>query len=357
MLSDEEEYSKIPYVDIIKEDFKLLPAQICASKVKSSKLSKPISSFDLLNPLEGKESISLPQSHMIKDILDITHDHVTAQHRLEPGWTTPVSLEKDLGTNMKFYKPHADNFPASIRKLDTDASKLELYMSGSLPVSNMFLKALECQAGNVISINSYADHFAAAAFSSLSSENMDANLLRRLVESLVNCVKHSTNLSVFMAMELLLTRRELAISNSKILSKPAKDSLRSVSLSADTLFGGKLSEVQKVNSESYTQKFIAQFMSQNSKSIFSFKIQNLDPKKNESKKETFNKHQKDCFWKQRTYHGLENGSLAFIETLHKQKPFPPSNRGNSNRPPLGGISTGSLKQAPSRGGASNTRRQ
>ena len=31
-----------------------------------------------------------------------------------------------------------------------------------------------------------------------------------------------------------------------------------------------------------------------------------------------NKRQKDCLWKQRTHHRSENGSLGFIETLHKQ---------------------------------------
>ena len=31
-----------------------------------------------------------------------------------------------------------------------------------------------------------------------------------------------------------------------------------------------------------------------------------------------NKRQKDCLWKQRTHYGSENGSLDFIETLHKQ---------------------------------------
>ena len=32
----------------------------------------------------------------------------------------------------------------------------------------------------------------------------------------------------------------------------------------------------------------------------------------------YNKRQKDCLWKQRTYNGLENESLGFIENLHKQ---------------------------------------
>ena len=32
----------------------------------------------------------------------------------------------------------------------------------------------------------------------------------------------------------------------------------------------------------------------------------------------YDKRQKDCLWKQRTHYRLENGSLGFIETLHKQ---------------------------------------
>ena len=31
-----------------------------------------------------------------------------------------------------------------------------------------------------------------------------------------------------------------------------------------------------------------------------------------------NKRQKDCLWKHRTHYRSENGSLGFIETLHKQ---------------------------------------
>ena len=34
-----------------------------------------------------------------------------------------------------------------------------------------------------------------------------------------------------------------------------------------------------------------------------------------------NKRLKDCLWKQRTHYRLENQSLGFIETLHKQKMF------------------------------------
>ena len=44
-------------------------------------------------------------------------------------------------------------------------------------------------------------------------------------------------------------------------------------------------------------------------------LSNITPNK---KSIQLNKHQKDCLWKQRTQYGLENGSLGFIETLHKQ---------------------------------------
>ena len=65
-----------------------------------------------------------------------------------------------------------------------------------------------------------------------------------------------------MAVELMLARRELAISGSKILTDTSKDSLRSVPFSADSLFGGKISEIQEANSETHQQKLIVDSVSQ-----------------------------------------------------------------------------------------------
>ena len=101
-----------------------------------------------------------------------------------------------------------------------------------------------------------------SAFNAMQSDDMDTNMLRRLVEALVNCLKHSTNVSVLMAVELMLAKRELTISGSKILTDASKDSLRSVPFSADSLFGGKMAEIQKVNSETHQQKLIADSVSQ-----------------------------------------------------------------------------------------------
>ena len=188
---------------------------------------------------------------------------------------------------MKFYKLHNEQFPSSIPKVDKDASKLDLSTTGSVNVSSKFLESMERQARNVISINSYADLFATSAFSTMQSNDMDTNMLRRLVQALVNCLKHSTNLSFLMAVELMLARRELAISGSKILTESSKDSLRSIPFSVNSLFGGKISEIQKANSETHQQKLIADSVSQKPGSSqtqsFQFRTPRVPRKKQDSK--------------------------------------------------------------------------
>ena len=262
--SEEEDDGKISYAETIEEVFNLLPTSICPRKNDPSIPSKPRSGIDLLYPTEDKESSSLPQSQLIKDILNLVQTCVSDKVKLEPGWTAPVNLEGELGTHMKFNKLHKEQFPSSIPKVDKDASKLDLSTTGSINVSSKFLESMERQARNVISINSYADLFATctSAFSTMQSDDMDTNMLRRLVQALVNCLKHSTNLSFLMAVELMLARRELAISGSKILTESSKDSLRSIPFSVNSLFGGKISEIQKANSETHQQKLIAESVSQ-----------------------------------------------------------------------------------------------
>ena len=260
---------------------------------------------------------------MIKDISDISQSYIPSKFNLEPGWTAPANLEKELGTNMKHYKIHQDFFPAQVPKLDRNASRLDMSIASCISLPCKFLESLERQARNVISItcNSYADLFATAAFSSLSSEEMDAIVLRRLTESLVNCITHSTNVSVLMVMALFHARREVAISSSKILSESTEDALRSI---PDTLFGGKISELQKSNSESFTQKFIAQSMSTKAKPSTSFKPPSSTSKKPENKKDT-----------------------------RKPQPSLPK---DPSRPQHGG-STGGHRPTPSRGGASSSKHQ
>ena len=76
--SDEEDEGKnISYAETIEEVFKLLPSSICPRKSESSTPSKPRSGIDLLNPSEDKESSSLPQSQLVKDILNLVQNHVS----------------------------------------------------------------------------------------------------------------------------------------------------------------------------------------------------------------------------------------------------------------------------------------
>ena len=67
----------------------------------------------------------------------------------------------------------------------------------------------------MVTMNSYADLFAAASVKSLQSETLDAHVLKEMLTSLVNCLKHSYSMAVLLAVELLQARRESAIDKSK----------------------------------------------------------------------------------------------------------------------------------------------
>ena len=66
--SVEEEEPTISFADAISEVMFLLPPEICLKKECSDVIQKPRSTLDALNPSDGKELASLPQSLQIKDI-------------------------------------------------------------------------------------------------------------------------------------------------------------------------------------------------------------------------------------------------------------------------------------------------
>ena len=132
----------------------------------------------------------------------------------------------------------------------------------------------------MVTIYSYADLFAAASVKSLQSENLDAPVLRKMLTSLVNCLKHFSSMAVLLAVELLQARRESAIDKSKILTDSAKDKLRTVPIAAESLFGGQVAEIQKSNSESQQQTLIASSLASGNKSALSnFRIPKRPAKK------------------------------------------------------------------------------
>ena len=243
--SEEEEEVTISFAEAIQEVVSLLPPEICPRKESSETLQRPRSTLDALNPSENKSSASLPQSLLIKDVVNVFQSLIDKKVKLEPGWVTNKSLEKDLGINMKHYRSHGQLFHDSVPKLDRDASLLDLTSSGNVSLPLKSLETMERQARNMVSINSYADLFTAASVKALESDNLDAPMLKRLLSSIVTCLKHSSSMSVVLAVELLQARREAAIDKSKILTETTKSKLRSVPISAESLFGGKIAELQK----------------------------------------------------------------------------------------------------------------
>ena len=271
--SEEEEEVTISFAEAIQEVVSLLPPEFCPRKESSETLQRPRSTLDALNPSEDKSSASLPQSLLIKDVVNVFQSLIDKKVKLEPGWVTNKSLEKELGINMKHYRSHGQLFHDSVPKLDRDASLLDLTSSGNVSLPLKSLETMERQARNMVSINSYADLFTAASVKALESDNLDAPMLKRLLSSIVTCLKHSSSMSVVLAVELLQARREAAIDKSKILTETTKSKLRSVPISAESLFGGKIAELQKLNSDAQQQSFIASSVEQsNQASSSGFKI-------------------------------------------------------------------------------------
>ena len=80
-------------------------------------------------------------------------------------------------------------------------------------------------------------------------------------------------MAVILKVELLQARREAAIERSKILTEATKNKLRSVPIFSEFLFGGQVAALQKSNSESQQQSFIASSVAQSSQASSSwFKI-------------------------------------------------------------------------------------
>ena len=79
----------------------LLPLEICPKKECLDVIPKLSSALDALNPSDGKELASLPQSLLIKDITQILQSLINNKVKIEHGWVSNQSLEKDLGISLK----------------------------------------------------------------------------------------------------------------------------------------------------------------------------------------------------------------------------------------------------------------
>ena len=262
--SEEEEKATISFAEAIQEVMNLLPPEFCPRKESSKTIQRPRSTLDALTPTEDKNSASLPQSLLIKDVVNVLQSLTDKKVKLEPGWVTNQSLERELGIVMKYYRSHGQLFPTSVPKIDKDASLLDLASSGNVNFPVKSLETMERQARNMVTINSYADLFTAASVKALESDGLDAPMLKRLLSSIVSCLKHSSSMAVILTVELLQARREAAIERSKILTEATKNKLRSVPVFSEFLFGAQVAALQKSNSEYQQQSFIASSVAQSS---------------------------------------------------------------------------------------------
>ena len=330
--SEEEEEATISFAEAIQEVMNLLPLEFCPGKESSETIQRPRSTLDALNPTEDKSSAFLPQSLLIKDVVNVFQSLIDKKVKLEPGWVTNQSLERELGIVMKYYQSHGQLFPTSVPKIDKDASLLDLASSGNVNFPVKSLETMERQAKNMVTINSYADLFTAASVKkALESDNLDAPMLKRLLSSIVSCLKHSSSMAMILTVELLQVRREAAIERSKILTETTKNKLRSVPIFSEFLFGGQVAALQKSNSEYQQQRFIASSVAQSSQASSSrFKI----PKR-------------------------PNKSSDHRDSSSSSRPQNRRDRGGPRRGPRrgGSGSRGRGQHTPSRGGASNVTRQ
>ena len=77
--------------------------EFCPRKQSSETIQRPRSTLDALNPTEDKNSASLPQSLLIKDVVNVFQSLIDKKVKLEPGWVTNQSFERELGIVMKYY--------------------------------------------------------------------------------------------------------------------------------------------------------------------------------------------------------------------------------------------------------------
>ena len=200
--SDLETETEIWSFDLaINEVFRLLPAELCPKTQQDQAPSKPLSGIEHLMESHSTPLLVLPQSKLV----DNTTKYI--QNRLDSDkcfsdWICPQNLVSALAPT-KFYKSQNQYLPTdSIPQLEADASLLDISNKGraSTPLKN--LEAWERKARKLVSINSHADLFSAAAFLCLQQESMSAAALSRLLEALAKSNKHATAMSSLLTTEI-----------------------------------------------------------------------------------------------------------------------------------------------------------
>ena len=169
---------------------------------------------------------------------------------------------------MKFYQAHNEKFStSSASPLDDDANRLGLSLSGNCNLPAKYLEIFEKQCRDNIRLLSHADIFSFAAFKCLQQEKMDPKILSRILESLSSSIKDAIGPSAFTAIGLQQVRREAAIRTApRSLTDQAKKRLRKIPFASQSLFGGKVDEIYKENTETNRGTLVHKAISNQAKS-------------------------------------------------------------------------------------------
>ena len=283
---------KVDFASLGDEVYNLLPSDRfprMASVVKT----RPRSSIQMELMKHSTKNTSIPQSECTKGVLHCVKSSMGSKPDKEGNFPDPVSIPKDwcpdkkvfkeLTSSSRTYQAHNETIPtATASKLDADAGRLGLSLTDAFPVKISHLEAYEKQARETIKILSHAEVFSYAAFKCLQQEEMDTRVLSKLLESISIAIQDAMSISTVQSLAIQQTRREAAISSaSKPLNNMAKQKLRAAPLNSSSLFGGRIDEIYRENTDSNREDLVNNAASQLSKlaKLSSFAKPKSKPKK------------------------------------------------------------------------------
>ena len=212
------------FMNLVEEDFKLLPADMFPKKTEELLGgNRPRSSIELEIGKATKKSISLPQSRrpLIKAV-DCLNESLGATE-VDGSVPMPPTITQDWEPSkadikklvkLKYYQAHNEFIPtASASVLDPDANRLGMSLTGSYPVKLSAIKDLETFSRDIIILLSQAEIFSFAASKSLQSENMDSKVLLEILKSMSGAITDAMSITTAQTLGLQQLRREAAISS------------------------------------------------------------------------------------------------------------------------------------------------
>ena len=191
-LGNDEE--RVDFATLIDEVYNLLPSDRFPWMTTVSKL-KTKSSIQKELQKDLPKNVSVPQSECTKGAFDCVKSALGPKPHKDGNYPDPVSIIKDWCPDNKVlkdmislkrkYQSHNAAIPtSSASKLDTDATRLGISLSGTFPVKVSHLDVYEKQKRETVKMLSHVEVFSYAAFKCLQLQEMDSRVLSKLLESI-----------------------------------------------------------------------------------------------------------------------------------------------------------------------------